>query len=401
MIKCSMADLLKISFVFILILLLMRKKLNIGLVMFTAASSLFLLYRMSLPSIWLTGKSALVNDVTIKLVLALSFIRVFEMILRDHEVLTKMTAAVKAILRNRKTVIISMPLLIGLMPSVGGAYFSAPMVAETTSDTRMSPEEKSFINYWYRHPWEFILPLYPGILLASAIAKVELYNFIIVNAAYAALVVISGFLFSMHGIKGMVKTEEKLPKKHLFNFAPIAAVLILVVIFRLELHYALLAVIAFLFAFYHYNLKSVLKALRYGFSFDVIVLILGIMTFKEAMDHSGAVSNLSQFFVHEGIPILPILFLLPFITGLLTGITVGFVGATFPLIISIADNISLGALSFAFASGYLGVLLSPVHVCLLLTREYFQADLWGIYKILLPPCLIVFLGALAEYLILK
>ena len=125
------------------------------------------------------------------------------------------------------------------------------------------------------------------------------------------------------------------------------------------------------------------------------------MTFKEAMDHSGAVSNLSQFFVHEGIPILPILFLLPFITGLLTGITVGFVGATFPLIISIADNISLGALSFAFASGYLGVLLSPVHVCLLLTREYFQANLWGIYKILLLPCLIVFLGAIAEYLILK
>jgi len=401
MIKCSMADLLKISLVFILILLLLRKKLNIGLVMFAAASSLFLLYQMSLPSIWKTGKSALINDVTIKLMLALSFIRVFEMILRDHEVLSKMTAAVKAILRDRKTVIISMPLLIGLMPSIGGAYFSAPMVAETTSDTNMSPEEKSFINYWYRHPWEFILPLYPGLLLASAIANVKLYDLIFVNAGYAALVVISGFIFSMHGIKGTVKTEERLPKKHLFNFAPIGAVLILVVLFRVELHYALLAVIIFLLAFYRYNLKSVLKALKYGFSFDVIILILGIMTFKEAMDHSGAVSNLSRFFVQEGIPVLPILFLLPFITGLLTGITVGFVGATFPLIINISDTISLGALSFAFASGFLGVLLSPVHVCLLLTREYFRADLWGIYKILLLPCLIVFLGALAEYFILK
>lgn len=396
-----MADLSKISLVFILILLLLRKKLNIGLVMFVAASSLFLLYQMSLPSIWKTAKSALLNDVTIKLILALSFIRVFEMILRDHEVLTKMTAAVKAILRNRKTVIISMPLLIGLMPSIGGAYFSAPMVAETTSDTNMSPEEKGFINYWYRHPWEFILPLYPGILLASAIAKVELYNFIIVNAGYAALVVISGFIFSMHGIKGVVKTEERLLKKDLWSFAPIAAVLLLVVFFHIELHYALLAVVISLLFFYRYNMKSILKALRYGFSFDVIILILGIMTFKEAMDHSGAVNNLSQFFIQEGIPVLPILFLLPFITGLLTGITVGFVGATFPLIISIADTISLGALSFAFASGYLGVLLSPIHVCLLLTREYFQADLWGIYKIMLPPCLIVFLGAIAEYLILK
>jgi hypothetical protein len=133
----------------------------------------------------------------------------------------------------------------------------------------------------------------------------------------------------------------------------------------------------------------------------VIILILGIMIFKEAMDHSGAVNNLSQFFIQEGIPVLPVLFLLPFITGLLTGVTVGFVGATFPLIISLTENISLIAISFAFASGYLGVLLSPVHVCLLLTKEYFKADFWGIYKLMIPACIIIFCGAIVEYLILK
>ncbi len=396
-----MADLLKISLVFILILFLLRKKLNIGLVMLIAASVLFLLYQMSSPSIWKTCKNAILNDVTIKLILALSFIRIFEMILREHAVLTKMTAAVKAIFKNRKIVIISMPLLIGLMPSIGGAYFSAPMVAETTNDTNMSPEEKGFINYWYRHPWEFVLPLYPGILLASAIAKVELYNLIIANSVYAALVIITGFIFAMHGIKGIIKTEERLLKKDLWSFAPIVAVLLLVVIFRIELHYALLAVVISLLLFYHYNLKSTLKAFKYGFSLDVILLILGIMIFKEAMYYSGAVNNLSTSFIQEGIPVLPILFLLPFITGLLTGVTVGFVGATFPLIISIAGNISLDAISFAFASGFLGVLLSPTHVCLLLTREYFNADLWGMYKIMLPPCMILFLGAIAAYMILK
>jgi integral membrane protein (TIGR00529 family) len=369
--------------------------------MLVAASVLSLLYQMSLPSIWGTLKSAILNDVTIKLILALSFIRIFEMILREHAVLTRMTAAVKAIFKNRKTVIISMPLLIGLMPSIGGAYFSAPMVAETTGDTKMSPEEKGFINYWYRHPWEFILPLYPGILLASAIAKVELYNLIIVNAAYAALVIISGFIFSMHGIKGVVNTEERLHKKDLWSFAPIVTVLLLVVLFHVELHYALLAVVISLLLFYHYNLKSTLAAFKYGFSVDVIVLILGIMIFKEAMDHSGAVNNLSRFFIQEGIPVLPILFLLPFITGILTGVTVGFVGATFPLIISLTENISLVALSFAFASGYVGVLLSPVHVCLLLTREYFKADFWGMYKLIIPACITIFCGALVMYLMLK
>jgi integral membrane protein (TIGR00529 family) len=396
-----MADLLKIFLIFTFILFLLRKKLNIGLVMMIAASLLFLLYRMPLTSIWAACKGAVLSNVTIKLILALSFIRIFEMVLREHAVLTRMMSAVKAILKNRRMVIVSMPLLIGLMPSVGGAYFSAPMVAETTRDIKMSPEEKGFINYWFRHPWEYILPLYPGILLASAISKIEIHNLIAVNLPYAALMLITGFVFAMHGVTGTVKTEEKISKKGLWSFVPIIAVLLSVVIFHIELHYALIAVVILLLLFYRYNLKSTFNALKHGFSPDVIILILGVMLFKEAMEYSGAVKNLSQFFVKRGIPVLPILFILPFITGLLTGIAVGFVGSTFPLIISIAGNTSIiGAISFAFASGFLGVLFSPVHICLVLTREYFKADLWGIYKKMIPAGIIAFCGAVVEYMIL-
>ncbi len=342
----------------------------------------------------------MLNSVTIKLILALSFIRIFEMILREHAVLTGMMNGVKAIFRNRKIVTISMPLLIGLIPSVGGAYFSAPMVAETTRDMKITPEEKGFINYWFRHPWEYVLPLYPGILLASAVSKIELHTLITVNLSYAALLVLTGFMFSMHRLKGVVQTEH-FSKKGLWSFVPIFTVLFLVLVLHIELHYALIAMVAILFLFYKYKFKSILAALRHGFSLEVIILIVGVMFFKEAMENSGAVNNLSRFFMREGIPVSPVLFLLPFITGMLTGLTVGFVGSTFPLIISLAGNASIGAISFAFASGFLGVLLSPTHICLILTREYFKADLWGIYKMMIPGSVIIFFGAIVEYLILK
>jgi integral membrane protein (TIGR00529 family) len=396
-----MLDLIRILLVFAIILLLLRKKINIGVVMFIAAAVLILLYQMPFTSIWNTCKRTAVNDVTVMLLLALSFIRILEMILRENAVLTGMMNSFKALFRNRKIVTVSMPLLIGLMPSVGGAYFSAPMVAESTSDTAVSPEEKSFVNYWFRHPWEFILPLYPGILLASAISGVELYHFITVNLPYAALMILTGFVFSMHGMKGEIQTETRFSKKGLWNFAPIMGVLVLVVAFRVQLHYALIGIVLFLFLFYRYSKSAVFSALKHGFSLNVIVLILGIMFFKETMESSGAVQNLSTFFVDRGIPLLPILFLLPFLTGLLTGITVGFVGSTFPLLVSIAGATSVGALSFAFASGFLGVLLSPVHICLILTKDYFKADLWGIYKIMLLPCLIVLCVALVLFLFAK
>lgn len=396
-----MSDLLKISLIFFLILLLLKKKLNVGIVMIIGACILFILYQMNLGLIVKTCKNSILNDVTIKLVFALSFIRIFELILREKAVLTNMMNAVKAIFKKRKIITVSMPLLIGLMPSVGGAYFSAPMVAETTSDIKITPEEKSFINYWFRHPWEYILPLYPGILLASALSGIELRNLIFVNMIYAGLMLITGTVFAMQNIKGRFETKDQIDKKGLVSFIPILTVLLLVLIFHMELHLALIVVVLSLLLLYKYNLKGILKALKYGFSIDVIILITGVMLFKEAMDNSGAVRNLSQFFINKGIPTLPILFILPFITGLLTGITIGFVASTFPLIISMTHSISIGMISFAFASGFLGVMLSPVHICLVLTKEYFKADLWKIYKMMFPACVIVFIGALVAYMMLK
>ncbi len=140
---------------------------------------------------------------------------------------------------------------------------------------------------------------------------------------------------------------------------------------------------------------------KYGFALEVIVLIIGIMLFKETMEESGAVKSLSSFFLEQGIPVFPILCLLPFITGLLTGHSVGFVGSTFPLLISINGGASLSVISLAFAAGFLGVLLSPVHLCLVLTRQYFKADLWGVYRKIIPASSLIFIAAVIEYLVLK
>ena len=156
----------------------------------------------------------------------------------------------------------------------------------------------------------------------------------------------------MRNASGAFPVAEGVSKKGLLSFIPIAVVLLLVVIFHLELHYALLLVIIALFIFYRFNARDVIRVLKHGLSMDVIVLIIGIMLFKETMEASGAVKNLSGFLTSKGIPFTPILFLLPFATGLLTGITVGFVGSTFPLIMSIAGGPSIGVISFAFASGF-------------------------------------------------
>ncbi|MCL5062394.1 MAG: DUF401 family protein [Nitrospirae bacterium] len=402
-----MLDILKIAIVFTAILIFLRLKWNIGYVLLLASGLLAILYLMPIPTILSTIKSTVTDPVTIKLFFALTLIKSLELILRERQVLAKMMEASRNLLKRKKAVIISMPMLIGLLPSLGGAYFSAPMVDESTKGLKMSPEEKGFINYWFRHPWENVLPLYPGILLASAITKIELRSLILANSTYAALILITGFLFSMKGVEGKfikssefrVQSPEK-KTKDLWSFLPVTLILIMVMVLHIELHYALGFTILMLFVFYRFSPKEAFRAIRHGFTPDVIVIVFGTMLFKFTMENSGAVAHLSQYFTEKGIPMLPVLFILPFISGLLTGITVGFVGGTFPLLLSLAGGTHLNEITFAFASGFVGVLLSPVHLCFVLTREYFKADIAGIYRKTIPGCAIIMAGALGVYFIL-
>lgn len=395
-----MSDIFKLLVVLIFIVLLLRKKIRIGNVFLAASALLAILYLMHPGRLVATIGAAVINPVTVKLALSLTFIRVLELILRENNVLTNMMEASKRLFKNRKLVIISMPMLIGMLPSLGGAYFSAPMVDESTKGLKMSQEEKGFVNFWFRHPWEYLLPLYPGILLASAISGVELRALILANLPYAATMIATGFFLSMRGVKGAIESAGA-ARHGLLSFLPIGTIVLLVMALHIELHYALIALVTGLFAFYRYGISRIISALRYGFAAEVIVLVLGVMLFKEMMDVTDAVRNIGEFFLSSGIPVMPILFILPFISGFLTGITVGSVSSTFPLILHMLHGSPTSAVSFAFASAFLGVLLSPVHVCLVLTREYFNADLWKIYKKMLPACIAVLVVAVTEYLLLR
>ncbi len=394
-----MLDIAKLFSVLALISYLLRKKFRIGNVLLAASALLALLYIMSPHRIAMAIGAAVTNQVTIKLTLSLTLIRVIELLLRENNVLRGMTEASKSLFRNRKLVIISMPLLIGMLPSLGGAYFSAPMVEESTKGLKMSKEEKGFINFWFRHPWEFALPLYPGILLASAVSGMELRALILANLIYAVSMLATGFIFSMKGTSGTIDTA-RVSKEGLLSFLPITSIILLVILFNMELHVALLLLSVALFLYYRYSVSRIFSAIRHGLSPDVVLLILGVMLFKELMEKTGAVNNIGELLLSWGIPLMPLLVILPFISGLLTGVTVGFVSSTFPLLMHLMPGFPIGAVSLAFASGFIGVLMSPVHVCLVLTREYFSADMWGIYRKILPACAILFVVAVIEYIIL-
>jgi len=396
-----MTDILKISLVLLIIILLLKKKWGLGPVMAVSSVILAILYGFMPGDYFDAFIKALTDPTTIKLMLALTLIRIFENVMRKRGVMQEMMDSFRRMVGDRRIIMASMPAIIGLLPSMGGALFSAPMVEEASKGVNISPERKAFINYLFRHPWEFILPLYPGIVLASAITDYPLRDMIIANTPYALALIAGGIIWGLRGVRSGGEETEDPSWRGLLSFMPLIFIIGLVLVLHLDLSMSIGLCILGLFIILRYSLKEILRTLKEGFSWEIIIIILGVMTFKAVMESSGAVNNISVFLSKEGIPILPIIFLLPFVSGLLTGLTIGFVGSTFPIILGLKGVNGLIPVSFAFAAGYAGVFLSPVHLCLVLTREYFKANISEMYNMIIKTGTLIIFIALMEYLIFR
>ena len=121
----------------------------------------------------------------------------------------------------------------------------------------------------------------------------------------------------------------------------------------------------------------------------VFITLAGVMIFESLLNSSGLVPLAARELSRGSVPIGLIIAFLPFLAGLVTGIAVGFAGASFPIVVGLisAGDVSIepmAALTLAFSMGYAGMMLSPVHLCFLLTVDYFSASFIKVYKYILP-----------------
>ncbi len=146
----------------------------------------------------------------------------------------------------------------------------------------------------------------------------------------------------------------------------------------------------------------------------MIFIVISVMVFSGILQASTLTTDLSKFFSSGQGNQIPFIYmmlsviLLPLIVGLLTGMTVAFVGITFPIIFTTIIPGGLSAVPtaqagmnilpmamLAYVSGISGIMLSPLHLCLILTNQYYKSSLMRVYKYLVPIVLIVFVSAIA------
>ena len=127
-----------------------------------------------------------------------------------------------------------------------------------------------------------------------------------------------------------------------------------------------------------------------------VPIIIGTMVFRRMLEASNAIEATSGALAGLGIALPIVIFTVPLLAGLLTGLAVAAFAIGFPIVIPLCgpDVLASGCGLLAFAGGYVGLLLSPVHLCLVLTKEYFKADFGRVYRRLVPLVALLTLAAL-------
>lgn len=394
-----MYDLIILTVSLAIILILFKCKLNLTLTMIVAALFLGIAYRFSLTEILKTFYAACLSRETLEIAAALLLVIIFNLSMNAAYTFKKIVNNMKNILLDIRWVIAVIPAVIGFLPMFGGALVSAPVVKEITQEMGISNERKTFLNFWFRHIWEYTLPLYPGIILAAGILGVPVYRVITSNSILTVSAIIIGIIWGTGRLKWRPEhSGEALFGKgrailnFLFNLSPIILVMVLVLVFRLRVLYALLVAIVFTIISNQISIRTVLRSLAKG-KYGMILMVFGIMIFKAMLGTTGMIERLPLFFNTVGIPRYLVISFLPFIVGFLTGMTMATVGITFPVILPLFDG-KLSLMTFSFMCGFAGVLLTPVHFCLSLTREYFQADWLKLYRkeLIFPVFLMIMIG---------
>lgn len=392
-------ELIKLAVVFALILGLINKKVNLGLAMIIGSILMAFFFRMSVSETLATFVTTLTSVSTLQTAAALTLIMILEYLMRQKKMLEKIVEALNGLIRDYRLVMPVPPVFMGLLPSAGGALFSASMVSNACGDHVMSAERKGVINFWYRHIWECVLPLYPSLIIASEVIGVPMNQFIQNTYPFTVMAILLGLPYLMYQMKkdtadcdhhdtaAQEKSTLRNMKKLLEGVLPILIILLVFFLLKFPLWISLLIVVLPMMLSMKLKLKEIPGFIKASVSFKIIVILAGIMIFKDMLEVSGAVDILVSQMTEWGISVIALSILLPFAVGFFTGLSQAFVAIAFPILLGMMPQTDLSLMALAHVSGFAGIMVSPMHLCLVLTADFFSARMGKMIAMMTPPLL--------------
>lgn len=372
-----------------IIILMLRRHIPIGPCMLTGGLFIWLMKTPELHYLTQAFSETLSLPRTYDIIFALYFVMCLEIELRTSGALAGMVHALQRIFSSNRVTLAVMPAFLGLLPSLGGARFSAPIVEEASKGLRLTSDHQAAINFWFRHIFEFSSPIIPGMIMACNIAGVAYSEFIMHLCWLTVLMFSVGWFVLIRPIKadsikentGTQAADEQGWQDLWLSLSPVILTFVLVVFFNMNASVGMGVVTAGLFIVLHFTKREVsLKEVVVGaIDMKMFFNVLCILYFIQILTVTQVLQEIVTAFQSSPLPVPVIIACVSFIIGVLTGMSQGHVAIIMPIIAAMQTG-SLNLAGVAMAFGVAGQMLTPTHMCLVVTVDYFKANFFKTLK---------------------
>ncbi len=411
-----MLNLVGVVLAFAVIIFLIRKKFNFGLSLIIGSLivgvfSLWEIEPIEIPKAMIEAsfysfKNEQIMTYTIELAILMIFIFILAKLMQETGAITKLINSLRTIF-SKGGILGVIPAVYGLMPVPGGALFSVPMVNEEGDKYQINNNQKNFLNVWFRHIW---FPIYP---ISSAMILICSDKFSDINIYLLVLINIPAFIASiMIGIFYLKKFIKKSPRQETVSKKDYSGLIYLLPpvlplafygflqffdVPNIQIRSFIIGVFFSIILLYFITKTTIhdyIGIVKKSVAWKLALAIFGIMIFREIFSISGAPDIIANVIGAMPFPTILIIITVPLVLGLLTGYNLGAVALSYPLVEPFfqTSGISIiGITSIIFVSSLAGYLISPIHLCNVLSSDYLKTDTTRMYKMYIPAVLALLL----------
>ena len=397
-------EILAVLLAVVLVIVLAKLRVDIGISLLFAG--ILVLVILSPTNIIQMLYATLTDDKTQFLLAASTSIAVFAEIYRLTGFIEGLGRNLSSRLGDPRYAIIIVPAVIGLLPVAGGALMSAPIVGVLGSLIGLSPALSVYTNVWFRHTIFLSYPLSQTLIITSAISGVDLALLALRNLPIALFMVFIGYFIALRGRrvvkkprvdggegKGLMATLSPL------TIALVSGVFLKIVIGNYGIVVGVLLGLFTLWVLAKPKHNIVVDVFRNRRVLGIILAAYSIIFFQKTILYTSS-KAIANAIAGTGIPLIIIEAFLPFLLGYFLASPLTSIVLSIPLIANITGaSLPLDTVSLVFASAFLGYLISPAHLCLVYTLEYFKENIGKVYKYFIPSALLSLAFTIAYLLI--
>jgi hypothetical protein len=394
---------------FVTILVLVGRRVGIGIALLAGAATLALFSGLTPIEFTTIAWRGLSRRETVELVLDVAVITSLAGVLKRFGLLQTMVQSVTALLGGARLAIMAVPSLIGALPVLGGAILSAPMVDGLGDRLGLTQARKAAVNLVFRHAWFYIAPFAPSVVLAGRLADVPVGQLILRQAPCAAVMLLMGYLVLLRKLRSTPDTlsDAMEPAAMTGGFTPATAAGPLLrsaspIIVGVGLSFGAgpLNLPLYVTIGIGLGLALYLSRGRPGFrlgglpaawtsiQWNIVLTMAAVMIFGQVMRESGATAGLVDGLGRSGLPTWVLMLALPAVVGYAAGAPTVTIGVSFPALLPLAPaGHTADVAAVLYCAGFLAYFISPIHLCQVLSSQFFQVTVPRIYREYWPVAL--------------